>query len=208
MRNLPRIPAKGFTLVEFLVAVIIISFLGGVIYTTFSQGMQLWYRGQKSHDDSDLDFFIEKITRDLRNSFKYTTANAFVGTNQAMLFYTLMPAPNPSVPTEEPSLEQPVRVRYFLQKEAQAIMRLQESYQEILNPELHSDSPPKPVALKVLDASIQYYAYDEKSRSYHWLDQWQRPCLPLAVKWDLEYGDRLHPQKATNIMAVPAGGCS
>lgn len=62
--------AKGFTLVEMIVAIVIAASLGAVIYTTFAQGVRLWTRAAKDRGEWKVDLWVEKMTGELRNAFQ------------------------------------------------------------------------------------------------------------------------------------------
>ena len=73
-----KIKPAGFTLIETLLVVAISSVIALTIYSTFNSGLKIWQRLTKKEQASDLNIFFEKISYDLRNSFKFSDIK-FVG---------------------------------------------------------------------------------------------------------------------------------
>ena len=87
---------SGFTLIELLLAVLIFSFLGAVLFATFSQGVRVWHAARSQDPASDIHLFMSKLTRELRNSFDYYR-EPFRGDPSGMSFTAVLPVQNQKI---------------------------------------------------------------------------------------------------------------
>ncbi len=79
----------GFTLIEILFVMAILSIVSLAVYSSFDSGIKIWQRLNKDAPAEDLNIFLEKISDDLRNSFKFTGIE-FVGRDKSISFATLV----------------------------------------------------------------------------------------------------------------------
>lgn len=69
---------RGFTLVEILLAVMIIAFMAGSLFATFAAGLKLERRAQQSFQDiGERRLIIEQLTRDLGRIVYYDFSGSF-----------------------------------------------------------------------------------------------------------------------------------
>src|SRR3989338_5906713 len=61
---------KGFTFIELVLVMVILGVVGLAVYGTFANGLNIWKRITQQSQPEDINVFFEKITFDLRNSFK------------------------------------------------------------------------------------------------------------------------------------------
>ncbi|MFH1848374.1 MAG: prepilin-type N-terminal cleavage/methylation domain-containing protein, partial [Candidatus Omnitrophota bacterium] len=63
---------KGFTLLEVLISVSIFAIISTCLYSTFSSGIGIWRRQQKTVNiNESVRYFFDNIARELRHSVKY-----------------------------------------------------------------------------------------------------------------------------------------
>ena len=63
---------NGFTLIELVLVTAILAVIGMAVYGTFSNGINIWKKVTEDSVVEDVNLFFEKISVDLRNSFKLT----------------------------------------------------------------------------------------------------------------------------------------
>lgn len=200
---------RGITLIEGIIAVVIVSFLGAVIYMTFFQGNRIWRYALAGSAESDADYFLEKLTVDLRNAFPYRS-NMLVGAPASLQFYTRMPDGQKPVTPDTPLIQQPIRVRYHFDQDLRKVIRTQESYQKIIFPATSTENKVMPVTDDIRNMEIQYCVPQDKPGPAQWSSYWNQSCLPKAIKLNMEYGNKNKKadKTMTRIIPIPAGGCT
>lgn len=64
-------PLTGFTLIEVIITAMLTALAGLAAYNAYSQGISLWASGQKTSHQERAIMFLERISRDLRNTFSF-----------------------------------------------------------------------------------------------------------------------------------------
>lgn len=185
---------RGVSLIEVLLAAVMISVMAGAVYVTLSQGIRLWHRAVEEKPELKMDLFFDRVQTDLRNAFSYESGN-FAGREAGFEFMTLGIA------------QIPARVRYFFDPETASIYRDQIRYEKVLYPKSNASvQPPRPVMDKIRGFNVEYYERD-KDNAYHWRRQWSKGCLPRAVKILIEYG-QTGTKSVSRMIDIPASqGC-
>ena len=186
---------KGFTLVELILAVILISFLGGVVYNIFAQGIQLWNYAVRESSQIDLYLCFEKMTDDIRNALKYSSEK-FSGSIDSMQFYS-----------QSTSISRfgPIRVQYVFDRQKKELRRIESDYKVILNS--GSDVQETVLAHHVVNCAFSYYYSDQKN-SYGWKNAWNDMCFPEAVRVSVDYSEKNVMKNVTKTITLPSGGCT
>lgn len=185
---------KGFTLVEILIAVLITSFLGAVIFSVFSQGVRLWDRAYQQRSNFDIYYFVEKLNTDLQNSFIFSNDD-FIGKPNSMEFYSL-------APDQHFKSDLPVKVQYSLQ--GSSVNRQELSYEKVLAGNKQGFS--QVLLDRISSCQFQYYFTDFQN-VFEWMNYWQKDCLPSAVKILIEYRENNKTHQRSDIVWLPQGGC-
>ena len=167
---------KGFTLVELLVTVFILSLLLGSIYHTFATGIFAWERGEESMNIyQEARQALAILTKDLRCSF--ISANKgliFTGDKEQLSFFTLS---NPISSSSQRQIgiskvsyslgkDPALSGNCLMRKEVQAIgsLTLDEELSQAIAGNIHS-------------LKLQYFYEDQ------WRDKWySSQALPKMVK--------------------------
>ncbi len=184
--------ARGFTLVELIIAVTITVTLGAAIYTCFAQGVRLWTRASRDRGEWKVDLWVEKMTTDLRNAVR-DPQWSFKGTSKELSFATL-------VPGEYGSLT-PAYFQYAFDPRIGKLLLRQYSFEEFLNRAFDSKAS-EPVLTKVVAFDLEYYGYDTKSRAYRWGSQWNKDCFPKTVKITIE-PEQMNHRKWVRLIPLP-----
>jgi len=179
---------NGFTFIEILIAVLMISILATAVYATFAQGLKLWQRAGQEQPALEMELFLEKVISDLRNALLYDSS-AFSGDGRFLQFYRLA-ARSVSAETGSPEekISVPVRLRYEANPEAKIVLRKEESYPRILFPKTELPVQEKVVASGIGLCLFEYYGWDEHRKIFEWRKRWIESYLPVAVKVSLEHG--------------------
>ena len=80
---------NAFTLIEMILVVSLISLVGLASFRTIANGLSVWEQSLQIGVEEDLAIFLDKITRDLRNSYKYSLLK-FDGTKRTISFPTIV----------------------------------------------------------------------------------------------------------------------
>jgi len=207
----------GFTLIEILLVVTMLSLVGITIYTAFSNGVRVWQRMSQSLPEEDVGIFFEKLSGDLRNSFNYSGIKTspfekggpslsspfekgglrgikFTGTKDTISFPTLL-----NISDEGKTGKGIGRVTYFFDVQAGSLNKREESYSQLYQ---NSAVASRKLADDIKALNLQYYCYDTRQKVYFWKNDWQEG-LPLAVKVEVGYGDGA---KVCKVISLPVGG--
>lgn len=193
-------PEEGFTLLEIIVSLVIVAFLAGALYVTFSQGVRIWQAATRETKDTQLLFFFEELQTDLRHGLEEGAGN-FSGDSHEVSFRAL--AKN-SLESGSHIKKGPVRIHYQYDSRKREVRKKTFSYEEMLN---HSKTAAvEGVVLSgAEDFKFQYYRHPLKGMSASWVEKWEETCLPEAVRITLTMEENSH-QKITRVLALPASG--
>jgi len=200
---------EGFTLVELIVVAAILCIIGLVIMSTFSGGLNVYYRMRGySTVKADVLLVLEKMDRDIRNTFAFKDID-FVGTSKKMTF----PALIRSHGAKDTPYMSVGSVSYFIDDRSnnKKLAREEKDY--------HASSMKKEAAkgavtgiAAIEDLNFEYYSYDPVNKAYSWESSWDKteekkelkekkalkPAallkdrpeeIPLGVKVEISYND-------------------
>ena len=204
-----KVPSKrGFTLIELVLVTAILAVIGMAVYGTFSNGLNIWEKVTEDSVEEDIYLFFEKISVDLRNSFKLTGLR-FKGGKTKVSFPSMIKYKG------EDGLENTIgEVTYYIDRKKKALMRREANYSEIYRK--------KPGSVRMLSENIsslqfKYYVYEEKYKKYAWVTDWQlsdeyfgevvEETLPLVVKIEIGIPGEKGEQKFVKTVQLPMGCC-
>ncbi len=168
---------KGFTLVEFIVAIVISATLGIAIYTVFSQGVRLWNRSLKDKFVLKSGVEVENLAGYVRNIF-IDDRWRFRGSGQELFFASL-----------DTIKRKPVYSRLFFLPDEKSIHISQYALEDILRKDfdLSKQKPAKELLWRnISKMKLEYDTYDEK-KMIKWTSSWNKDCLPQSIKITMEY---------------------
>lgn len=196
-----RTNKTGFTLIEILIVMAILSVVALAVFSTFNSGIKIWQRLTKSAIAGDLDIFLEKISYDLRNSFKSSEIK-FVGRSNNVDFATL-------ALTEAGKKDRGLAVGgvgYYFDTETGVINRRQADYSQVYQ---NKYAQPRQVMGNVRSLNFQYYYYDPEGEVYAWTDTWgeeMQGVIPQAVRVNVAFTDGDEIRMITKAITIPSGG--
>jgi len=191
---------SGYTLVEMIVVVTIMAFIGGVLFTIFSQGLNLWNRANTVRPGINVRFFVEKLTDDLRNAVSYES-QALLGSKQAIEIRTLRK--NRSQGEVFDSLQS---IRYDFDVKRRSIILRTIGYPDLLM-DNKKNVRESVVLEKIKNWNISYYTVDPENHTGSWRSSWLGECQPGAIKINIDF-DETRSRKITTVIPMIAGTCS
>lgn len=204
--QLPKGRQAGFSLIEVLLAVTIVSFLLVVLYGTLSHGGDLWRRALARDPMLMADIAFEKMGADLRNSFLYN-AKPVQGADEFFEFYTVVPHTSRIGKGSHERRTEPLFIRYEYDRGKKAIVRHAEDYAALLfQGKTKTEVEKESVLDSVSSLHFYFYDYNHTTKNGAWRTRWLKNCMPQAVKIILEYGEK---KKVIfeKIIPVPANHC-
>jgi len=185
---------RGFTLIELIIVISVLSVVSLAVYTSFSNGINIWQRANEKSAEEDMDIFLDKFAADLKNSFKFTGID-FSGREDGLEFPVLLNSPG----LHKRSVGKAV---YSYDGKTDLLNREEVDFSQIYEDGKGSIR----YSLKdVKSFKFQYYTYDKGRKEYLWLDEWVKDGLPLAVKIYLEIKDGDRINGFTRTVGVPTG---
>ncbi len=192
MQSMKRNNNFGFTLIEMLIVVSMLSVISLAVYSSFNSGVKVWKRINQRIPEEDLEIFFEGFSRDLRNTFKFTGLN-LLGKEDKVEFPTLVHSPSLNKRTVG-------KVVYFYNPQEELFNREQRDFVEIY---MGEKGAVRQSLENIKSLKFRYYFYDEEIKEYLWEDEWIEEELPLAVKIELEFYDGVETQKFTKTVNIP-----
>lgn len=188
-------------MIEILITVLIVSFIGGVIYSAFSQGVRIWHLAGRNTAELNLDVFFEKITTEVHNAF-LVSPSVFSGEADSVAFHSLKIDQSRS----GSNIPNPVFIKYRFDRYKNLIEKNEAEYLHSLNLASTQTNQSGAVATHIADCSFEYYAYDIAARTYSWKKNWQEKCLPLALRIKVDYKDMAQTRNLNRVVMIPSSG--
>ena len=186
------------TLLEVLITASLFVVVGLAVFSAVNNGIKIWQRLSKTYVEEDVNIFLEKISTDLRNSFKYKNID-FVGNEENVKFATLVASRS-----DLPGLKKgPGQVVYSFNPKEKKITKQEMSLHNIYR---ETSNVPRELLKDIENFSLGYYYYDNLSKEYFWTDEWLKDYLPLAVRVDFELDYEQGPYRVKKTITVPSGG--
>ena len=169
---------KGFTLIEILVVIGMLSVIALAIYATFSNGVRIWQRLNVEMPEEDLNIFIDRFARDARNGLLFTGVD-FIGTEDRVEMPTLV---NDAVSGDRTI----GKAIYRYDSGEKSLKREERDFSQVYKGQ---DGRVTFWLDDVTSVRFTYYFYSETEEKYYWKEKWQQEGLPLAVRLELELDD-------------------
>lgn len=200
------ISLKGFTFVELLLVTAMLAVIGLAIYSTFSSGINFWLRISQEKNDEDVIVFFEKISYDLRSSFRYTGID-FKGSSDKISFPIIA-----EFETKSGKREGVGKVDYIFDRIGESIKVKQSNYSEVYLGRPHYE---RELVGNIRSLNFKYYYYDAEEEKYFWTSSWQmgdgvafgivtEKKIPLAVRVEVVLKDENKSRIFQRTVFIPA----
>ncbi len=183
---------KSFTLIELLLVTVLLSVVSLAMYAVFNNGIKIWQRVNRQLPQEEAVIFLDKFSRDLRNSFKFSTIS-FSGKETELGFATLLNSQRLQKTTVG-------RVTYSYDPQAQVLNRQQDDYSQVYS---GGEGSSVRSLSNIRSVKFQYCTFDKENKKYLWYDEWAKDDFPLAVRIDLEIDDGRQVRKFTQVFGIP-----
>lgn len=167
---------RAFTLIELIIATVILSLIVVSIYSAFSAGIKAWRRGSEGEEAQKVRIALLKIQKELRGSFFFSDA-PFEGTSSEVAFPLII---------SEGDRDRVYIVRYYITEDrgtgAKALMKSKMPFRR--NNEIEGKNVEE--FIFSADSIVFNYGYGLKdgSKGLEWLGLWgeSQKMFPSAVK--------------------------
>jgi prepilin-type N-terminal cleavage/methylation domain-containing protein len=180
MRRCSHEPRSGFTLIEVLIVIMLLSIIGLGLASSFISGLTLWDRAQ-NEDAATVQTLLglEQVTQELRQSVK-TELIPFTSEEKGFSFPTLR---NHSV----------IQVSYLFDARHHVLKRREIALDEIVKEKLEPHYEEE--ALFPLDEwQVEYFLEapdDLFTRQGTWKDTWdEEDGIPIAIRLNVQFKDQ------------------
>lgn len=177
---------KGFTLIEVLIVTSLIVVVSLAISAAFLQGNRIFEKLREVQVKEDVSFFVEIITRDLRNSVEYAS-DPGTYTERKLTFYTLDENHRKSLGPLGAAL---IQVTYSYDLNKKEVLREEKLPFE----RKQSNQNIQSVVLSGIDRIKFSASYDEKDTA---------KIFPQKVSFEIYYGQNNHPKKIAKDILLP-----
>ena len=82
---MPKIRLSGFTLIEVMIASVLTALAALAAYHSYNQGILIWKKGQENSNQDKAVLTLERINRDLKNTFPFSPID-FIGEETKISF--------------------------------------------------------------------------------------------------------------------------
>lgn len=192
---------RAMTLIEVLLVVSLVSMISLSLYKGLTTGIRVWERSRVSVKEEDIALFFDKLTKDLHNSYLFTTI-VFEGSESRLAFPSIvLTAAGDELGLKEGELsEQLGRVEYFIDLLDKTIYRRQYNYAQAI-----SQSGPAAIALvpEVESLKFRYYYVTESKELYNsdFLD-----AIPMGLEVEVQFSDGAGQRSLKKYIDIPIGG--
>ncbi len=198
-----RMQSRGLTLIELMLAVSIFAIVAVVIYSTFSAGISVWRRTQRTQNTlQDIRLSLDKMSEELENAVLYSQESGFpnfVGGKNRVSFYSVV-----NVFSTLPVHPELRKITYDLDSSADMLQRLEQTFPESV--QNRQDKSPEEIAARISNLNFFYYYKDENAAvPYKWKNSWDSAeDIPQAVKIELKL-DSEEKLVFTKYVFIPTG---
>ena len=185
----------GFTLVEMLIVMCMVSVVSLAVFTTFNNGLKIWQKVNQPLALEDLHILSIKFNTDLKNACQFNGIS-FVGGKDSLRFATLVNSRNFEGMTVGEAF-------YSYEPFAKALLRYEKDFAEL------SDSGKGTATNRMNDIDnlkFKYYSYNLEKKEYIWQDEYTDEGLPLAVRIEFTLKDKNGTRAFSKTVSIPISG--
>jgi len=207
MKNRAQVK-QGFTLIELVLVTSMLAVIGLTLYGTFTNGINIWKTVTQESTTEDISLFFEKISHDLRNSFKMTGVR-FKGGKHEVSFPARI-----KYKGDDGLVDSIGRVTYSYDRRKKALKKEEMNYNQIFKKKPGLDRVLTEAASSL---NFKYFVYDSEKKDYSWVTSWQESdetfgrqieeSLPLIVRVEVGIPGERGEQKFVKNIALPSACC-
>ncbi len=191
---------KGFTFVEVLLVISLMAIVLVAVFQAMAMGITLWDRITNAFQEEDTILFFEKLTRDLRNSFRYSSFDYFQGDESELGMATLVRTfIREKKNTEVSYIDGIGMVTYFWDPVKHIITRRERNYNQILK---EKDGKEDALVSNVL--SLRYKYFVKTQFGYEWKTK-LKGIIPASVMVIVETITKGKRSVLTRVINIPQG---
>lgn len=171
--------ARGFTLVELLLAAALLPVVAFVIYASFSSGARLWKASQRPSPAEDVQIFFQRTSADFLRCYK-SKSLPFEGDSERVSFPGLVEAP--------PALgghDSPGQINFFYDAARGQVLKESRNVSHMAE---DKDGEKRSVLRGVSSFEIGYFVLKAPEKKFVWLeeiDPADGALTPIAVRFRL-----------------------
>jgi len=207
---------KGFTFIELLVSMAVVSLVGLAVYSVFVNGIGAWRRGTIDRTYlRSIRIDSERMVRDLKNTFSFSNI-AFEGTEDFVRFPALILVTSDSDQEEKIENHYEVgRITYFYDQGEKSLCKEKKTYPEIFEEgETDEDDKANDLVGETLITGLSslkfsYCYLDNATQKYDWKDDWKKEeqdSIPRAVKIEMSFEeDFIEEGEFNRTVFIPIG---
>lgn len=195
-----RSTEKGFTLVEMIISLSLMTLTMATLVSLFSGGMRIWQRSEcGARHEQSMYVSFDKIRRDLHHiqPFQFIP---FRGSHDTIEFPVMLDTREYKNPVLEPG-----RQIFFFDAKKRVLCENEELFRGMKR---SRGARACKVVMEGIDkVKFSYLSYNSKSDSFAWSSQWSGPSFPVSIKMELEYEDLCREQNSKKqfTIAIPIG---
>ncbi len=192
----------GFTLVELLVTLSLMTVIFGVLFSMMSGGLQVWQRLQCGvRQEHEIYFALDQVRRGLHAAHPFEFI-LFKGSNERLEFPALIEAGDTE---EEDRIPEPGRVSYYFDRSRSLFCKSERLYRGLRRNTRAEVC--KPLAQNVEKVKFTYTGYNSKSENLSTSGYWSDKVPPISVRIELEYHDPCSEKQSKKefLVSIPIG---
>ena len=196
MKKFRRLNQFGMTLIEILIVASLIGAVSISIYGALSMGLKVWQRSRGSAVEQDIAIFFDKITKDLHNTYYFSTLPA-EGSQEQFTFPSYVTRMVYLENHQEGAVEQIGLVRYEFKMLDHQVIRREAGYSGALNKNFTKSQ----IVLDVVDSIHFRYIYvsdGQQLESDHLFE-----TLLASVEVDVSFKDIYGLHEMKKIVDLP-----
>ncbi len=192
---------KGFTLLEMLISLALVSLTMILVVSLFSGGMRVWQRSEcGARQEQGMTVALDKMRRELHQIQPFRPI-PLRGRHDAVEFPVALDSQESGRSVYEPG-----RKIFFFDSQAQTLCENEQLYRG-----MRRSRNERVCGAVLLDhvekVQFSYLSYNARSKSFSWLSRWNESSLPVSIKIDYQYEDVCREQKSKKqfTISIPIG---
>jgi len=179
---------RGFTLIELIVATLIMAMVVVSVYGTFSLGIKAWRKGSEGRSLQKIRVSLLKLQKELKNTFLFSMIK-FKGVSSEMTFPVVIP---------EEDRDNTYTVSYYVAEDMNTgVKSLIKKKALFADKEYAETEDPGELVFSAYSMDFEYaYELKDSSKGFAWREAWEdfQKTIPCAVRvnFRLDSGGELY----------------